>query len=96
MFFRAPVRMVFIPITHDLVHAATVHHARKSAHILDEVTKERGARYKFLVVVVDIAVQRLVQCIDEFCQATDLQARCQSTSEARLHKGETRRNVFTG
>jgi hypothetical protein len=48
------------------------------------------------VVVVDIAVQRLVQGIDEFCQATDLQARCQNTSEARLHKGETRRNVFTG
>ena len=52
--------MVFVPITHHLVHAATVHAARQAAHLLDEVLKERGAWPEFVVVVVDVAVQRLV------------------------------------
>src|SRR5262245_30446574 len=52
---RAPLRTVFVPITHDLVHAAAVHTARHAAHLLYPVTKEYGIRRKFLVV--DIAVQ---------------------------------------
>src|SRR5215475_9735087 len=55
--------MVFVPIAHDLVHAATVHTARQAAHFLDEVTKERGTWRKFLVV--DIAVQGLVHSEDD-------------------------------
>ena len=47
--------MVFVPIAHDLVHAATVHTAGQATRLLDEVTKERGTRRKFLVV--DVAVQ---------------------------------------
>jgi hypothetical protein len=52
---RAPLRTVFVPNTHDLVHAATVHTAGQVAHLLVEVTKERGTRRKFQVV--DVAVQ---------------------------------------
>lgn len=36
---RVPLRTVFIPVTHDLVQAATVHIARQAAHLLDPVTK---------------------------------------------------------
>ena len=42
--------MVFVPIAHDLVHAATVHTAGQAAHVLYPVTKERGTRRKFQVV----------------------------------------------
>ena len=55
---RAPLRTVFVPNTHDLVHAATVHTAGQATHLFDEVMKERGTRRKFLVV--DVAVQGLV------------------------------------
>jgi hypothetical protein len=47
--------MILVPITHDVVHAATVHTAGQVAHMLGEVTKERCTRRKFLVV--DIASQ---------------------------------------
>jgi hypothetical protein len=40
---RAPIRKVFVPNTHYLVHAATIHAARQVAHLPYEVTKERGA-----------------------------------------------------
>jgi hypothetical protein len=39
---RTPLRKVFVPIAHDLVHAATVHTAGQVAHVLYPVTKERG------------------------------------------------------
>src|SRR5450755_2062095 len=67
-FLRVPLGMVFVPKTHHLVHAATVHAAGQVAHLLGEVTKERGTRRKFLVV--DIAVQGLVQSEDELRHAT--------------------------
>src|SRR5665213_531687 len=60
--------MVFVPRAHHLVHAATVHAAGQVAHLLGEVTKERGTRRKFLVV--NIAVQGLVQSEDEPRHAT--------------------------
>src|SRR5579875_151273 len=49
-FCSVPVRLVFIPIPHYLVHAATVHHAGHAAHLLDEVTKERRTWPKRRVV----------------------------------------------
>jgi hypothetical protein len=50
------------------VHAATVHTAGQAADLLDEVLEKRGVWRKFLVV--DIAVQRLVQSEDELRHAT--------------------------
>src|SRR5437870_12833301 len=38
---RVPIRKIFVPITHDLVGAATVDEARQSTHLLDEVTGGR-------------------------------------------------------
>ena len=35
-------------------------YGRQAAHLLDEVTKERGTWRKFLMVMVDVAVQGLV------------------------------------
>src|SRR5208282_6097079 len=58
-FLRDPLRMVIVPITHYLVHAAAVHTARQVAHLLYEVTKERRAWPYFKVI--DVAVQGLVQ-----------------------------------
>src|SRR5258707_5128790 len=68
VFLRAPIRAVFVPITHYLVHAATVHTARQVAHLLYEVTKERRAWPKFQMV--DVAIQGLVHSIDELCHGT--------------------------
>src|ERR1700747_2926634 len=68
VFLRAPIRAVFVPITHNRVHAATVHTARQSAHLLYEVTKERRAWPKFQMV--DVAIQGLVHSIDELCHGT--------------------------
>src|SRR6202045_3094020 len=65
---RTPLRTVFVPITHDLVHAATVHTAGQVAHVLYPVTKERGACPHFQVV--DVAVQGLVHSEDELRHAT--------------------------
>src|SRR5262249_4303910 len=63
-----PRGTVFVPTTHHRVHSATVRAAGKVAHLLGKVTKERGTRRKFLVV--DIAVQGLVQSEDELRHAT--------------------------
>src|SRR5262245_9857599 len=59
--------MVFVPIAHDLVHAATVHTAGQAQHFLDEMTKEHRTRRKRLVV--DVAVQGLVQSEDKLRHA---------------------------
>jgi hypothetical protein len=50
--------MVVVPITHDLIHVTTVHTARLSLSLLDEVAEERRARRKCRMV--DVTVQRLV------------------------------------
>src|SRR6185437_6974401 len=57
---RVPVRMVFVPISHDLVHAATVHTPGHAAHQLPKMTREHGTRWS-QYHVVDIAVQGLLQ-----------------------------------
>jgi hypothetical protein len=46
--------MIFVPKTHDLIPAATIHAAGQAAHFLDEVTEECGAWRKFHIV--DVAV----------------------------------------
>src|SRR6185369_198531 len=38
-----PFRMIVVPVTHDLVHVATVDAARLTLSLLDEVAEERGA-----------------------------------------------------
>src|SRR4029450_6992302 len=40
---RIPLRMIVVPITHDLIHLAAVHTACLSLSLLDEVAEERGA-----------------------------------------------------
>src|SRR5687767_570674 len=50
--------MIVVPITHDLVHLATVHTACLPLRLLDEVAEERRAWCKRHMV--DVAVQRLV------------------------------------
>src|SRR5262245_53226913 len=64
-----PIGKVIVPITHDLVHAATVHCARQAARPLHEVTGERGTGWPNSHVV-DVAVEGLVQSIHELCHAT--------------------------
>src|SRR5262245_63918448 len=50
--------MIVVPVTHDLVHSATVYTARLTLSFLDEVAEERGAWRKRRMV--DVAVQGLV------------------------------------
>ena len=53
-----------------ITSVATVHNAGRVAHVLYEATKKRRIRCKFLVV--DVAVQRLLQSKDELRHATNL------------------------
>src|SRR5713226_8299170 len=66
---RVPIRKIFVPITHDLVHAATVDDARQATHLLDEVTEGRGHR-RPKHRVVDVAIEGLAQSVDKFCHDT--------------------------
>src|SRR6202522_884873 len=67
---RVPIRKIFVPITHDLVHAATVDEARQATDHLEEVTEARGyGRPK--LHVVDVAIEGLHQSIDKFCHAAN-------------------------
>jgi hypothetical protein len=59
--------MIVVPVTHDLIHLATVHTARLPLSLLDEVAEERGAWRKRHMV--DIAVQGLVHSKDDLCHA---------------------------
>jgi hypothetical protein len=47
--------MIVVPVTHDLIHFATVHTARLALSLLDEVAEERGAWRKRQMI--DVAVQ---------------------------------------
>src|SRR5262249_5544203 len=58
VFLCIPFRMIVVPVTHDLIHLATVHTARLPLSLLDEVAEERGAWRKRHMV--DVAVQGLV------------------------------------
>src|SRR6516164_1094193 len=53
-----PLGMIVVPVTHDLIHFATVHTARLPLSLLDEVAEEGGAWRKS--PKVDVAVQGLV------------------------------------
>src|SRR5690606_1204774 len=44
-FRRVPFGMVLVPIAHHLIHAPSVHTARKAAHIIDEVRGLSGSVY---------------------------------------------------
>src|SRR5579884_1821837 len=55
VFLCNPFRMVVIPVTHDLIHLATVNTASLHLSLLDEVSEERGAWRKRHMV--DVAVQ---------------------------------------
>src|SRR5258705_2713664 len=58
-----PFRMIFVPVTHDLIHLATVDTDRLPLSLLDEVAEERGAWRKRHMV--DVAVQGLVHAEHE-------------------------------
>ena len=59
--------MIVVPVTHDLIHLATVDTARLPLSLLDEVAEERGAWRKRHMV--DVAVQGLVHSEYEFSHA---------------------------
>src|SRR4029453_12450878 len=82
---RVPLGMILVPITHDLIEAATVHAARLVARLLDEVTEERGAWRKRHVV--DIAVQGLVHSEDELCHSSPSQVLQKSSSHCDARAG---------
>src|SRR5262249_50787635 len=63
-----PLRMIVVPVTHDLIDLATVHTARLPLSLLDEVAEERGAWCKRHMV--DVAVQGLVHSEHELSHAT--------------------------
>src|SRR5438876_992855 len=42
-FLCIPFRVIVVPVTHDLIHLATVDTARQPPSLLDEVAEERGA-----------------------------------------------------
>jgi hypothetical protein len=60
--------MIVVPVTHDLVHLATVDTARLSLSLLDEVAEERGAWRKRHVV--DVAVKGLIHSEHELRHTT--------------------------
>jgi hypothetical protein len=60
--------MIVIPVTHDLIHLATVHTARLPLSFLDEVAEKRGAWRKRHMV--DVAVERLVHSEHELSHNT--------------------------
>ena len=60
--------MIVIPVTHDLIHLATVDTARLPLSLLDEVAEKRGAWRKRHMV--DVAVQRLVHSEHELSHIT--------------------------
>src|SRR5262245_39602782 len=68
VFLRIPFRMIVVPITHDLIHLATVHTACLLPSLFDEVAEERGAWRKRHVV--DVAVQGLVHSEHELSHTT--------------------------
>ena len=68
-----PFRMIVVPVTHDLIHQATVDTARLPLRLLDEVAEERGAWRK--LHMVDVAVQGLVHSEHELGHAHFLSLR---------------------
>jgi hypothetical protein len=73
VFLCIPLRMIVVPIAHDLVHLATVHTAGLALSLLDEVAEQRGAWRKRQVV--DVAVQGLVHSEHELSHSRFLSSR---------------------
>ena len=78
-FVGIPVRLLVVPVAHDLIHLATVDTARLPLRLLDEVAEERGAWRKRQMV--DVAVQGLVHSEHErshshFLSLCGTSARC--------------------
>src|SRR5574341_2613239 len=67
-FLYIPFRMIVVPVTHDLIHSATVDTARLPLSLLDEVAEERGAWRKRQMV--GVAVQGLVHSEHDPSHAT--------------------------
>src|ERR1700704_3721400 len=65
--------MIVVPVTHDLIHSATVDTARLPLSLLDEVAEERRAWRKRHMV--DVAVQGLVHSEHELSHAQFLSSR---------------------
>src|SRR5271168_2689596 len=82
-----PIRKIFFPITHDLVHAATVDESRHATDHLEEVTEGRGCRRPKLHVV-DVAIEGLAQSVDKFCHAADLLPGASEYRSRRRARGE--------
>jgi hypothetical protein len=57
-FLCIPFRMFVVPVTHDVIHLATVHTARLPLGLLDDVVEERETWCKRHMI--DVAVQGLV------------------------------------
>src|SRR5512138_3730285 len=68
VFLCIPFGMIVVPVTHDLIHLATVDTARLPLSLLDEVAEERGAMRKRHMV--DVAVQGLVHSEHELSHTT--------------------------
>src|SRR5688572_2493718 len=68
VFLCIPFRTIVVPVTHDLIHLATVDTARLALGLLDEVAEERGAWHKRHMV--DVAVQGLVHSEHELSHTT--------------------------
>src|SRR5262245_27807134 len=67
VFLCIPLRMIVIPVAHDLIHLATVHTTCLPLSFLDEVAEERAAwRERHMV---DVAVQGLVHSEHELSHA---------------------------
>ena len=73
VFVCIPFRMIFVPVTHDLIHLATVHTACLPLSLRDKVAKERGTRRKRRMV--DVAVQGLVHSKNEYRHASNPHSR---------------------
>src|ERR1700722_17068084 len=79
-FLGNPIRLIFVPIAHDLVQAATVPEACQAAHMINEVTEERETRRKFRMF--DVAVQGLVHSKHDLGHALFLPSRAARFPEA--------------
>ena len=73
--------MIVVPVTHDLIHSATVDTTRLPLSLLDEVAEERGAGRKRRMV--DVAVQGLVHSEHELSHITSLPYAAQLQTDLR-------------
>src|SRR5205823_2026013 len=85
VFVCIPFRMIVVPVTHDLIHLATVDTARLPLSLLDEVAEERGAWRKRHMI--DVAVQGLVHSEHEPSHTTSFPACCDFAITSKRSRG---------